>query len=415
MKRLLCLTGLLAAGLSLQAQQVGAGASAGAGKASGTSGASRVPGANSPLGTATTTNNNPNNSGGLDNTRSLFFTGNVMFDDGTPANSEIRILRVCNGNTRVETHTDTKGFFSFQLGGDASSGIANADATMNSYGASRSAGSGLNGSGNGISRTNLMGCELKAAYPGYSSDTFDLSLRHSMDDPKIGTLILHRLGNVQGTTISLTTAQAPKAAQKSYEKGMQLAQKGKFEEAEQKFVAATTEYPKFAVAWFVLGEVRQKLNQPTDAKAAFLAAIAADPHYVSPYDQLARLAAEQKQWQEAANYSHQATDLNPVEFPSSFWYNAIANYQLKNRTEAEKSAQALVKLDPGHKYPQAESMLAELAEDRGDLEGAENHLKAYLAAVPPDSKGATALKAQLARIEDARAMKGTNTPASAAH
>jgi tetratricopeptide (TPR) repeat protein len=406
MKKLLCVAGLLAVAYSTQAQQVGANTGPAAGKAVGTEGVSRVTGTTSPWGTPATTNNNPNNnSGSVDTTRTMFFTGNVMFDDGTPPNSDIRIERVCSGATRVEAHTDTKGYFSFQLDGDLGSSIADADASSNSYGTARSATNGLNDPGTGMGRRSLLGCELKAVYPGYVSETIDLSMRHSMDDPKVGTILLHHLGNVKGTTISLTTAQAPKSAQKSYEKGMQLAQKGKFEEAEQKFIAATTNYPKFAAAWFVLGEVRQKLNHPAQAKTAYLAAIAADPHYVSPYDQLARAAAEQKQWEEAAHYSRQATDLNPVEFPSSFWYNAVANYQLNKRTEAEKSAQALVKLDSKHIYPQAETMLAELAEDRGDLEGAEAHLKAYLAEVPLDSKGATAFKGQLTRIEEARATR----------
>ena len=70
--------------------------------------------------------------------------------------------------------------------------------------------------------------------------------------------MLHRLGNVQGTTLSVTSALAPKPAQKDYEKGMQLAQKGKFEEAEKKLTSATELYPKYAVAWFALGQVQQK-------------------------------------------------------------------------------------------------------------------------------------------------------------
>ena len=288
-----------------------------------------------------------------------------MFDDGSSPNNDIRIERTCNGSTRLESHTDSKGRFSFQLGGEA--GISDAsDASSDSFGNStRNSVSGQNQLGNSTRSSgsfggpNLLGCELKAAYPGYVSEVIDLSTRHSLDDPKVGTIVLRHLGNVKGTTISITTAQAPKSAQKSFEKGNQLVLKGKFEEAGQRFESATADDKNFAAAWFALGLVERRLNKPDEAKKSFLAAMAADNHFVSPFDQMALISAEQGQWQDAAQYSKQATDLNPVEFPSSFWYNALANYNLKNNAEAEKSARALLKLDSRHHYPQAETMLAE--------------------------------------------------------
>lgn len=367
-----------------------------------------------PMGTNTGINNT-NNSGNYDQMRPIFLNGNVMFDDGTAPTSEIRIERVCNGNPHLETHTDSKGRFSFQVGGEVGSGIADADASNNSFGTGRNANSGFNQTNGGSSfgSNKLMGCELRAAYPGYVSETVDLSMRHSLDDPKVGTILLRHLGNVKGTTISVTTAEAPKSAQKSFDKGNQLVQKGKFEEAEEKYLSATTDYPKFAAAWFSLGQVQERLNKPEEAKKAFLAAMGADSHFVSPYDQLALLSAQQGKWEDAAKYSKQAVDLNPVEFPSSFWYNALANYNLKNYGDSEKSAKALIKLDSRRRFPEAERLLAEFASNRGDLDDTAAHLKAYLAAAP-NSKSADTVKSDLARIEEARATQAKNAPATTA-
>jgi tetratricopeptide (TPR) repeat protein len=324
-----------------------------------------------------------------------------MFDDGSSPAASISIERVCGSSLHVETHTDLKGRFSFQLGAEVASNIADADSSNNSLGTAHSATDGLSepeaGLG-GVGAPGVAQCQLRAAYPGYVSELVNLSTHNSLDDHSVGTIILHHLANVRGTTISLTTALAPKSARKHFQKGYQLSQRGKLVEAGQKFKAATEDYPKFAVAWFALGQVQHHLNKSADAANSYLAAISADSRYVSPYDQLALLSAERGNWQDALKYSRESITLNPVEFPSSFWYNALANYNLKNDSEAEKSAQSLVKLDIRHHFPQAETMLAEFAENRGDLATAATHLRAFLSAAPA-APNAADVKQQLARLE----------------
>ena len=349
-------------------------------------------------------NPNDNNNGPFAN-RPIFLSGKVMFDDGGPTNSDIRIERVCGATPRLEGHTDSKGRFSFQLGANTA-----LDTDASSSGIGSGFGRPQNNSNSPFSRGNqggldgMFGCEIRAAYPGYRSDSVPLANRHSLDDPDLGTIILHRLANVQGSTISLTTAAAPKPARKAYEKGMQLAEKGKFEEAEKHFLEATDTYPKFAAAWYALGQVQQRENKTSEARKSYAAAIDADKKFVSPYDQLALLSAQSGSWEDAVKYSQSAIELNPVEFPSAFWYNAIANYNLKKNGEAEKSAKALLKMDTRHKYPQAESMLAQFAVNRGEYAEAATHLRAYLALVP-NAKDADTLKAELQKIDDASAAK----------
>ena len=123
---------------------------------------------------------------------------------------------------------------------------------------------------------------------------------------------------------------------------------------------------------------------------------------MSPYDQLALLAAHENKWEEAAQYSKQAIELNPVEFPSAYWYNTVAHYNLNQDTEAIKSGRALLKLDTQHRYPEVNRLLAELSVNSKDYAAAADYLKAYLAQVP-NAKDADTLKQQLLKIQEASA------------
>jgi tetratricopeptide (TPR) repeat protein len=336
-------------------------------------------------------------------TRSIFLSGKVVMDDGTPPNPNIRIERVCGTSVRLEGHTDSKGRFSIQLGQDMSVDTDAADSNSVSRPGAWNTSSNLPGSLGAGSRTDpLWNCQLRAAYPGYRSDLVELSGRRSLDNPDLGSIVLHHLANVQGSTISVTTALAPKHAQKEYEKGMQLAQKSDFAKAEQHLAAATDAYPKYAIAWFALGQVEQHENKTEDARKAWLAAVAADSKYVSPYDALAALAVMESKWQDAADYSKQAIDLNPVEFPSAFWYNALANYNLQQRAAAEKSDRELLKVDTAHHFPQAENLLAHLLVVKGEYSEAAEHLRAYLR-LAPNAKDADQAREDLGKVEQASA------------
>jgi tetratricopeptide (TPR) repeat protein len=339
----------------------------------------------------------------------IFLSGKVMFDDGSPTNKDVHVERVCGTNVRTEAYVDRSGHFSFQIGGGANNADIMMDASQSGYGSANPNGNNnqdsLGGMPNSISKrmgseTALWGCELRAAYPGYRSEVISLAGRKALDNPDVGTIILHHLGNVQGTTISLTTAEAPKSAKKNFEKGVQAAQKGNLPEAESKLQAATEEYPKYAIAWFMLGRVQEQQNRADDARKSYLSAIEADKHYVSPLDELALMAARENKWDDAARYSKQVIDLNPVEFPSSYWYNTVANYNLNKEEDAVKSAKALVKLDTQHRFPEVNRLLAELSANGKDYTSAAGYLKTYLTQVP-NAKDADVLKQQLLKIEAA--------------
>src|SRR5580704_1531236 len=50
------------------------------------------------------------------NQRPIFISGAVVLSDGTPLTDRAKIERVCNGVPIVETETDKKGRFNFQVG-----------------------------------------------------------------------------------------------------------------------------------------------------------------------------------------------------------------------------------------------------------------------------------------------------------
>lgn len=385
------------------AQRPGGGGGGGAAGGGGAGGAGSIGRSTTGSGNVPSSNRGYGPTGST--TRAIFLFGTVLFDDGMKPNPDIRIERVCNGSPRLEGHTDSKGRFSLQLGQDtAVDPDASEEPSGGLYG--RTSGDPSTVTRSSSARSNvgssLWNCDLRATYPGYRSDVVSLATRKFMDNPDLGTIVLHRLANVQGSTISVTTALAPKHAQKDYQKGEQLLQKGQLAEAEKHLLKATEAYPKYAIAWFALGQVQEGEGKLDNAHKSYEAAISADSKYVSPYDRLAFLSARQAKWGDAASYSKEVIQLNPVEFPSSYLYNAIANYNLKKVDEAEKSAREVLKLDTGHKYPQAESLLAQVMIDKRNYSEAATHLRAYLVLVP-NAKNADALKQELAKLEQATA------------
>ncbi|MGH9675261.1 MAG: tetratricopeptide repeat protein, partial [Bryobacteraceae bacterium] len=206
--------------------------------------------------------------------RPIFLSGKVVMDDGTAPPETVVIERVCNGMPRPEAYTDSKGRFSFQLGQnqhmipDAS---VSSQADMGFPDSSGRRTGGMPGMGNSrpIRERDLIGCELRAALPGHRSESVNLSGRRVMDNPDVGTIILRRLGNVEGLTISATSLNAPKDARKAFEKGKEQSAKKKLDEAQKELEKAVSLYPKYAVAWYELGLVHERKSKVEDARSAY--------------------------------------------------------------------------------------------------------------------------------------------------
>ncbi len=342
--------------------------------------------------------------------RPIFLSGKVVLDDGTPPQEPVVIERVCNGRPRPEGYTDTKGRFSFQVGQNTA---MMADASYDGMGSSGYGTPGIPG-GRGMtagSRNQGMGsmgdmglgrdlsmCELRAVLPGFRSDTVNLANHRSLDDPNVGTIVLHRLGNVEGTTISATSLQAPKDAKKAYQKGKDALKKNKAEEAEKHFQKAVDLYPKYAVAWYELGVLQQKSQKPEDARKSYQQALAADSRLILPYLQLSMLAVQEKKWEEVVETTNRAVKLDPVDFPQAYFFNSVANYYLRRMDAAEKSAREAQKLDTEHRYPKINHVLGVILAEKRDYPAAVEQMRSYLK-FSPDAQDAETVKKQLVELE----------------
>jgi Tfp pilus assembly protein PilF len=342
----------------------------------------------------------------------IYLVGNVMLDDGTPPPDPVTIERICGGTPRAQAYTDPKGRFSFQIGQTA--GVMQ-DASEGGSGNTHTA-SGIGGMGsqqpqplNGPD-TQLSNCDLRAVLSGFRSDTVGLGSRRLMDDPNVGTIVLHRLANVEGSAISMTSLQAPKAARQDYDKGLQDARKNKFAETAKEFQKAVDIYPNYAAAWYELGRVQQRHGEFEQARQAYLHAVSADARFVSPYLQLAELQAKAEKWTELEETTGKLLKLDAVDYPMAYFYHATANLNLGRIEAAEKSARAGEKLDAPHRFPKLEQVLAAILAHKKDYAGAAAHLRTYLI-LAPDAEDAPRMKKELAEMER---LSGGNDQAKAA-
>lgn len=355
--------------------------------------------------------------------RPIFLQGKVVFDDGTPAPPSVVIERVCNGRPIPEAYTDSKGRFSFQVGhntafipdasvGNYPSGMPGGGDRGDPYGGSSGRFPGSAGPAGGISERDLMGCELRASLPGYRSTSVELTGRRAFDNPDVGQLVLHKLANVEGFTISMTTLQAPKNAKKSYERGMKEASKQKFDKARTELEKATTEYPEYAEAWFALGQVLEAQKQPDQAREAYGKALAADGKFVSPYVKLARMDAMEQKWDKVAETTAKVMKLNPYDFPDAYFYNAVANLNLNKLEDAEKSAREAIKLNAHQRFPQVEHVLGLSLAYQNDFPEARVHLQRYLELLP-NAANASTVQQQISQIESFLAKQQAAAPQAA--
>ncbi len=344
----------------------------------------------------------------------LFLSGKVIMEDGTPPPDAVMIQLVCHTTPRSIGRTDSKGSFSIDLNNraaimtmaDASDTSTPFSGSGNPLGASNSGFSNSSASGSASSAQQgpggreLMGCDLQATLPGFRSDVLHLSNRKSLDDPNVGTFIMHRLANVQGTTISATSAMAPKDARKAMEKGQNALKKDKWDEAQKEFQKAVQIYPRYAVAWVELGRVQEYQKDVEDARKSYAAALEADGKLVTPYLALASMAAREHKWQEVADHTDHVLNLNPVDFPQAYLLNSMSNYYLKNLDVAEKSAREGLNHDAEHHFPKMNEVLGAVLAQKQDYAGAAEQLRQYLRHSPDGSDAETARK-QLADLEKA--------------
>jgi len=321
----------------------------------------------------------------------MFITGRVTLQDGSAPPQPALIERICTGQAHPEGYTDSKGTFSIRLGQELEV-TPDASETPDRDTATRGNPSG------GIKDSQLVNCDLRFVLNGYRPELVSLSNRKYMDNPDIGTVLLHPQSKVEGLTLSATTALAPKDANKAFQRGLEALKKNKVDDAEKEFEKAVDLYPKFAAAWFELGSVHERFARPVEARYAYAQAIAADSKFVYPYERLYLLGFKESKWPEVAGNSDRVLRLDPIDYPAAYYYNAIANLQLNNLPVAEKSARQSIALDAKGENPQGLYVLGVILSRKKDYTGAAENIRAYLKAAP-DGKEADQARKHLADLD----------------
>jgi tetratricopeptide repeat protein len=331
----------------------------------------------------------------------IFLSGKVVSDDGTPLTERAAIQTICAGQKHNETYTDSHGQFSFEFVTRSSArtgntaGIADADSSWS------------NPTSVVTTPTSVLGtqrdwndCELQAVLPGFTSDVVQLSTISPLGRNDLGRIVLHRSEQIQGTTISATSAAAPSAARKAFEKGCDQEKKSKWDAAQQYFEEAVRIYPSYAVAWYELGRMQAQKKDVAGAGRSFEQALAADPRFASPYQGLAELAFRARQWPQVVSLTEKLLALNPVNFADAWFFNSVANYFLQNLEVAEKSARQGIRTDEQHTIPKLEYVLGMILMEKRSYQEAAVHMQQYLQLVhnPADVDEAQKQLAQIARL-----------------
>jgi tetratricopeptide (TPR) repeat protein len=225
----------------------------------------------------------------------------------------------------------------------------------------------------------------------------------SFGEIRMDTIILKRLGGGSGTTISLTTMQAPNNARKAYEKAQKDLTKENLKDAEKELDKAVQEYPKFAAAWSLLGIIHQSNNQFDQATKDYTQAIAADSQYAKPYFGLAFIAANQQNWKETVRLSEQVNRLAPLAYPEAYLFSGVGSYNLGNLDDAERNIRKFLSLDTEHKKPIAVLYLGDILTRKQDFVGAAQQAKAYLA-MAPNAPNAESVRQKVKELEQLSAM-----------
>jgi tetratricopeptide (TPR) repeat protein len=337
-----------------------------------------------------------------------------MMYDGSDLPEPVTIERICSSNSaRPEGYTDSKGHFSFNLGqnvgvfADASTNIFADINQPGGFSSSQSSNSSSGGFGGASQDSAYWDCELRARLPGYRSDTVSLAGRRTLDAPDVGSIILYPIAKIQGMTASATSGQAPKDAKKAYEKGLEAVKKSKPDQAEQEFRKAVGIYPRHAAAWLELGKALERRDHKAEAREAYASALAADPKFVYPYQQLYQLALQEQNWQSLIDNTDQLVRLDPFEFPAAYYFNALGHLQLKNYDAAEKSALQAVEADRRQSNPKTHYLLGAIQIQKQDWTAAAQSFRAYLKASPNASDRASVEKTlgqldqQISRVQPA--------------
>jgi tetratricopeptide (TPR) repeat protein len=321
----------------------------------------------------------------------IYMSGSVMREDGSLPPFGAIIEMDCGGAKTREAIVSPNGRFSFQYGGaqrlrnivpDASDGFGRINDEDWIYWNPNQSGQGSRIETTTPLAVRLSGCDLRAQIPGYRSSVLRLNGANLETVNELGDIVVYPLARVKGTVVSVTSLSAPKAARNLLQRAQKAFQKEKYEECEALLQDAVGSHPQYGEAWLLLGQAYQRQNLFGKARDSYQKAIETDSLYVTPYVRMGWLSSLEQKWQEAADITEQALDLDPVNFPDAYYLNALANYNLRNWDHALKRAEQAIRRDSDHQFPNAHLILANLFLLKNDSTSARTEMLQYLKFAP---------------------------------
>jgi len=293
------------------------------------------------------------------------FRGRVALADGTLPQLLVMVERVCNGVAKDGAYADSEGRFAIEFGPED-------DASH---------------------------CLFRARLPGYRSSTLSPA---DANEGNLGTLVLRWRGAKDDTAArSARNKLMTKPGWPLYESGLDLASKGKFNDAEYSFDQSTKVFPWASSNFFALGILRQREGDGVGAEKSFALAMAAEDSWVLPFVYTCQLEASRQEWQPALEHAKKVIAVDPKAFPGAWFVSAWASLNLHDLDAAESSAREALALDTEHEFPELDYVLALALSDKGDKMGAAEHLKAYLEH-DPKGRRAQAARDQLSQLTAAK-------------
>jgi Tfp pilus assembly protein PilF len=230
-------------------------------------------------------------------------------------------------------------------------------------------------------------CVIRATHTGYVSTEVEVSgvdtTHTTLDLPPIKI----RAAAADPYTLNFSSNGISGRAKAEWNAAIKALDAQNLSDGAQHLDAVVAAAPKATQAWHALGVVDDMLNKPAEARAAYEHAIAIDPKLLPPYVTLTRLCIKTKDWSCASKTADALIKADPKHlYPEVYLHQAVARFELKDLAGAEESVQQAIRLDPKYQRPRAEYVLGRILEAKGDVAGAKEHMAKYLqlAPAPPD-------------------------------
>ena len=186
--------------------------------------------------------------------------------------------------------------------------------------------------------------------------------------------------------VNAELANVPPRALDFYKKAVDLAKSGDPKSAIEQLQLATSEYPKFMLAFNEMGVQHVRLNECEKAEESFRSALKIEPEAYSPLINHGIVLVLLSRYVEAEPVLRKALKLNEKS-PVGHYYLGRAVANLGRFDEAEKELVSSVKLG-GDEIKEAHRYLAIIYSSRGDMKRNLIELETYIRLVPtaPDAE-----------------------------